>query len=115
MPTLTVAVPVTHEGAVFERLAQAPLVAVCHLDDGAITDWTEYEVGWDTTYGVDVLGNHHARAMRFVEAHGVTTVIASDVCDSMQRSLAAKGVQIHAHQSGDARTAVREVLAPAPA
>ena len=53
-------------------------------------------VGWDQTYGVDVMGNHHARVMRFMQDNDVTDVVAADVCDNMRRSLEAKGVTLHA-------------------
>lgn len=113
MTDMTIAIPVTAEGAVFERLAKAPLVATCVLRDGEIADWTEHAVGWDQTYGVDVMGNHHARVMRFMQDTMVTDVVAADVCDNMRRSLAAKGVTLHADHTGDARAAVRSALQPA--
>jgi predicted Fe-Mo cluster-binding NifX family protein len=113
MNDLTIAIPVATDGAVFERLAKAPLVVTCVLRDGEVADWTEHAVGWDQTYGVDVMGNHHARVMRFMETNAVTDVVAADVCDNMRRSLAAKGVTLHADQSGDARTAVLAALQPA--
>jgi len=113
MNDTTIAIPVTAEGAVFERLAKAPIVATCVVRDGEVADWTEHAVGWDQTYGVDVMGNHHARVMRFMQAHAVTDVVAADVCDNMRRSLAAKGVTLHADQSGEARTAVLSAFQPA--
>ena len=113
MPDMTVAVPVTLEGAVFDRLGKAPVFATCSLRDGEITDWVAHPVGWDQTYGVDVLGAHHARVMRFVQDHAVTAVVADDVCDSMRRSLESQGVAVYDHRSGDARTAVESLLVTA--
>jgi predicted Fe-Mo cluster-binding NifX family protein len=113
MNDMTIAIPVTAEGTVFERLGKAPLVATCVLRDGTVTDWTEHAVGWDQTYGVDVMGNHHARVMRFMKEHGVTTVVAADVCDSMRRALQAQGVIVHDGRTGDARAAVSAFLVPA--
>lgn len=113
MNAITIAIPITVDGAVFERLAKAPLVATCVLRDGEVVDWTEHAVGWDQTYGVDVMGNHHARVMRFMQEHNVTDVVAADVCDNMRRSLEAKDVTLHADFAGDARAAVRSALQPA--
>lgn len=110
MTDMTIAIPVTADGAVFSRLGKAPIIATCDMRDGEISGWTEHAVGWDQTYGVDVMGAHHARVMRFVQDHEVTTVVAADVCDNMRRSLAAKGVTVHSDQSGDARAAVRALL-----
>lgn len=113
MNDMTIAIPVTAEGAVFERLGKAPFVATCVLRDGEVTGWTEHAVGWDQTYGVDVMGNHHARVMRFMQDNEVTDVVAADVCDNMRRSLEAKGVSLHADHAGDARAAVLAALQPA--
>lgn len=113
MNDMTIAIPVTAEGTVFDRLAKAPLVATCVLRDGTVTDWASHAVGWDQTYGVDVMGNHHARVMRFMKDQGVTTVVAADVCDNMRRSLEAQGVVVYDGQKGDARVAVTTVLVPA--
>lgn len=113
MNATTIAIPLTLDGAVFDRLAKAPLAATCVLRDGEIADWTEHAVGWDQTYGVDVMGNHHARVMRFMKDQGVTTVVAADVCDNMRRSLEAQGVVVYDGQKGDARVAVTTVLVPA--
>ena len=81
--------------------------------DGEVVDWTEHAVGWDQTYGVDVMGNHHARVMRFMQDKDVSDVVAADVCDNMRRSLEAKGVTLHVDFAGDARAAVRSALQPA--
>lgn len=54
------------------------MFATCSLRDGEITDWVAHPVGWDQTYGVDVMGAHHARVMRFVQDHAVTAVVADD-------------------------------------
>ena len=113
MPDMTVAVPVTLEGAVFDRLGKAPVFATCSLRDGEITDWVEHQVGWDQTYGVDVMGAHHARVMRFVQDHAVAAVVADDVCDSMRRSLESQGVSVYDNRSGDAREAVASLLVTA--
>jgi predicted Fe-Mo cluster-binding NifX family protein len=113
MNDMTIAIPVTTDGAVFERLAKAPIMATCVLRNGEVAEWTEHAVGWDQTYGVDVMGNHHARVMRFMQDNAVTDVVAADVCDNMRRSLESKGVHLFADQAGDARTAVLSALQPA--
>lgn len=108
MRTATICVPLDANGAVAPRLGQAPMVAVCRLDGGVVSDWTEHTVRWDSTYGVDVPGVHHPRVVRFMLDHAISDVVADAVCDSVQRALDANGVQVHMSHLGDARRAVDE-------
>lgn len=107
MNDMTVCIPLNADGTIHDRLGQANTVALCHVRDGEVTDWTEHVVEWDTTYGVDVLGVHHPRVIRFLQGNNVTAVVADNVCDIMQSTLPALGIEVHAHVTGDARTAVK--------
>jgi predicted Fe-Mo cluster-binding NifX family protein len=113
-----VCVPMNTDGTVTHRLGQAPLVAVCRIDDGHIEDWSEHAVEWDTTYGVDVLGVHHPRVIRFLRDNEVEAVVADQVCDSMQSVLDSLVIRLYPGLTGDARAAVVSVaptLDPTPA
>jgi predicted Fe-Mo cluster-binding NifX family protein len=105
MNDTTVCIPLNADGTIHERLGQANTVAICRVCDGQITDWTEHVVAWDTTYGVDVLGVHHPRVIRFLQGNNVTAVVADNVCDVIQTTLPVLGIQVHDHITGDARTA----------
>ena len=104
--TVIVCVPLETTGTVAPVLGKAGHVATARVDNGTITDWTEYPVAWDTTYGVDVPGVHHPRVVRFMRDHEVTAVVADGVCDSMQTVLASIGVEVRTGHRGDARAAV---------
>jgi len=106
MNDMTVCVPVNTDGTIHNRLGQAPIVATCHIHDGEVTDWTEHAVGWDQTYGVDVLGVHHPAVIRFMQDQHVNTVVADNVCDSMQTVLTKLGLTLQTGITGDARSAV---------
>lgn len=102
----TVCVPVSADGSITHRLGQAPAVAICRVHEGAVTDWTMHAVEWDTTYGVDVLGVHHPRVVRFMRDHEVDTIVADDVCDAVQRALSTLGMSVRTGNRGDARSVV---------
>jgi predicted Fe-Mo cluster-binding NifX family protein len=106
MDAMTICVPLNPDGTVHDRLGQANTVAICHVADGQVTDWTEHVVGWDTTYGIETLGVHHPRVIRFLQDHHVDTVIADHLCDVMQSTLPVLGIAIHMGVTGDARAAV---------
>jgi predicted Fe-Mo cluster-binding NifX family protein len=109
--TATVCVPLNPDGTLTPRLGQAPKVAICRVDQGTISDWTEFPVEWDTTYGVDVLGVHHPRVVRFMRDHQVDTVVAASVCESMQQVLSSIDVTVRTGFDGDARAAVGSATA----
>lgn len=106
MNTQTVCIPLNADGTIHDRLGQANSVALCHVDGDTVTDWKEVVVEWDTTYGVDVLGVHHPRVIRFLQENKVDTVVADNVCDIMRTTLPTLGIAVHAGVTGDARTVV---------
>jgi predicted Fe-Mo cluster-binding NifX family protein len=113
MNALTVCVPINVDGTIHPLLGQAPRVATCHVNGGIVSDWTEHAVDWDNNYGVDVLGVHHPRVIRFLIDHDVDTVVADDVCPGVQRVLTTRGVTLHSQVTGDARSAVAAMGAAA--
>jgi predicted Fe-Mo cluster-binding NifX family protein len=106
MTDIRTCVPLNPDGTVHDRLGRANTVAVCVVHDGEVTDWTEHEVGWDTTYGIDTLGVHHPRVIRFLQANGVESVVTDHMCDIMQTTLPVIGIAVHLGATGDARSAV---------
>ena len=107
MTTTTYCVPVSADGMVEDLpLGRVHTVATCAVVDGEVVDWAEHVVDWDTSYGVDVAGPHHTRVVRFMRDHGVGTVVAGDVCDSVTKVLTHMGVDVRTHITGDARSAV---------
>ena len=108
---MTVCVPLNPDGTIHDRLGQANSVALCNVIDGEVTDWSVHVVGWDTTYGIDGLGVHHPRVIRFLQENAVTTVVADNVCDIMKATLPTIGVTVHSGVTGDAREGVASALA----
>jgi predicted Fe-Mo cluster-binding NifX family protein len=110
MNAQTVCIPLNADGTIHDRLGQANSVAICQVDGDSVSDWTEIVVDWDTTYGVDVLGVHHPRVIRFLQEHQVNAVVADNVCDIMKSTLPTLGVTVHAGVTGDARSVVAEAM-----
>jgi predicted Fe-Mo cluster-binding NifX family protein len=110
MNAQTVCIPLNADGTIHDRLGQANSVAICKVDGDSVSDWTEIVVDWDTTYGVDVLGVHHPRVIRFLQEHQVNAVVADNVCDIMKSTLPTLGVTVHAGVKGNARSAVAEAI-----
>ena len=106
MNTRTVCIPVNADGTIHDRLGKAPVAVVCQVRDDAVVDWVQHDVHWDQTYGVDVMGVHHPRVIRFLQEHQVDTVVADNVCDGMMRVFDSLGITLYAGVTGDARTAV---------
>jgi predicted Fe-Mo cluster-binding NifX family protein len=113
MTQQTVCVPLNADGTIHNRLGQAHSVAICQVDGDAVSDWTEVVVEWDTTYGVDVLGVHHPRVIRFLQERHVNTVVADNVCDIMQSTLPMLGITVKNGVKGDARSVVAAAAQPA--
>ena len=107
-----VCVPMNPDATVTPRLGQAPRVAVCRIDAGQVESWAEHPVEWDTTYGVDVLGVHHPRVIRFLRDNDVEVVVADQVCDSMQSVLDSLDIRLYTGLTGDAHAAVASVVEP---
>ena len=93
---------------------RARVVAVAHITDGQVTDWTEHPVGWDALHDQGHEGAHHARIVRFCRQHGVQVVVTGHLGPPMHRTLIKLGCKVVTGLAGEARAAaVVAVDAPA--
>ncbi len=106
MSTRIVCIPVTDDGQVGHSWGKAPVVAIARLDNGTIESWRTEAVGWDLSHDEGTSGSHHARVARFVQDHGITTVLAAHMGEPMQNMLTKLGVDVQQDVAGDARAAV---------
>ncbi len=106
---LVVCIPVSTDRQMGHSWGKAPRVAVVTVSDGVITDWTEHAVGWDVSHDAGTGGSHHARVVRFLLDHHVTTVIAEHMGPPMVNTLGKMGIDTHIGVSGDAEAAVLAV------
>ncbi len=106
-------VPVLPDGRVDPRWGRAATVAIAQVDDGLVTAWQEFEVGWDQLHDIGTEGGHHARVARFLKEHGVQTVVANHVGPDMLTMLGRMGLTVRLDASGDAREAVAGAWTPA--
>jgi predicted Fe-Mo cluster-binding NifX family protein len=106
MDGMRVCVPITTAGTVEPRWGRADRVAVADVEDGAVSDWTEFDVGWGALHDSAPEGAHHARIARFLRDHQVQAIAVSHVGAGMQRMLTTMGIRIQTGHSGDARAAI---------
>jgi predicted Fe-Mo cluster-binding NifX family protein len=102
-----VAVAVTDAGRIAPGWGRAHRVAVASTSDGVVTDWTEFEVGWDLSRDTETDGAHHARVARFLLEHRVQAVVADHLGAGMSRMLHTMGINASLGSSGDARGAAQ--------
>lgn len=106
MNTTVTAIPVDADGNIGHSWGKAPVVAIATVVDGAITDWTTHDVGWDRPHDEGSHGAHHARIARFTQEHHVNRVIAHHMGADMRNMLSKLGVRVDAPAQLDARSAV---------
>ena len=95
-------------------LGRARTMAVAHVADGQVTQWTEHTVGWDDLHGQGPEGSHHARIVRFVRDNQVAVVVTGHLGPPMHHTLTQLGCKVVTGLTGDARAAaVAAVEAPA--
>jgi predicted Fe-Mo cluster-binding NifX family protein len=94
------------DGAVGGGLGRASQVAVAVVDDGQVSSWEEYDVGWDQLHDQGTEGAHHARIVKFLREHDVDVVVAAGIGPGMQRTLGSMGVRAVSGVTGDAGEAV---------
>ena len=99
-------VPVLPSGQIDPRWGRAATVAIAHVDDGRVSAWQEFEVGWDELHDVGTEGGHHARVARFLKEHGVQAVVANHMGADMLTMLNRMGLTVRLGASGAAREAV---------
>ena len=102
---MVVCVPVTPTGEI-GRWGRARRVAIARVEAGVISDWQEWDVGWDRARAAGNEGAHHARVARFVREHRVETVVATRMGPDMAHMLDRLGVEVRLGAEGKARAAV---------
>jgi len=102
---MIVLVNVTPDGKVGGGWGRAPRIAVAEVADGAVTNWTEHDVGWDRLHDEGGEGSHHARIVRFVRENGAEMIVTGHMGPPMQNTLDKLGVRLVLGATGDARTA----------
>ena len=107
---MIVCAPVRLDGNIDPRWGRADWVALAEVVDGHIKTWREVEVSWSRLHDEGTEGSHHARVVKFLREQGVETVVAHHMGDGMTRMLNTMGIPVHLGASGDARTAVQEVM-----
>jgi predicted Fe-Mo cluster-binding NifX family protein len=108
---VVICIPVDEAGQVGPHWGRAARVAVAAVADGAVSDWQEFDVGWDASHD-DPAGHgaHHARIVRFLREHGVDTVVAGGMGPGMVNTLGKMGIDIYHGAAGDARAVVEQVI-----
>jgi len=107
---MIVCAPVTMDGNIDPRWGRADWVAIADVQGGKINTWLEVEVSWSRLHDEGTEGSHHARVVKFLREHGVETVVVHHMGDGMIRMLNTMGIPVHLGASGDARTAVQEII-----
>lgn len=103
---MIVCAPVTPGGEIAPGWGRARTVAVAAVTDGAVTEWREYAVGWDSLHDQGTEGAHHARVVRFLREHGVEVIAAGHMGGGMTRTTTKLGIRLALGAIGDARAAV---------
>ncbi len=103
---MIVCIPVDRTGLIAPGWGRAQRVAVATASGGDVTDWREYEVGWDVLHDEGTEGAHHARVARFLTDHHVDVVVAEHMGPGMTRMLTTMGINFSLGADGDARVAV---------
>ena len=104
-------VPVDGQGQTTPGWGRSHRVAVASTSDGAVTDWQEIDVGWDTLHDEGTEGAHHARVARFLIDQKVELVVAEHMGDPMVRMLGTMGIATSLGVHGDARAALLAAVA----
>ncbi len=102
---MVICVPVNADGQIDPRWGRAARVAIAELQGGTLAGWEEFDVGWDQLHDAGTEGGHHARVARFLQEHGVDTVVAHHMGPDMARMLERMGLDVRLGASGDARVA----------
>ena len=110
---MNVCIPVAADGTVDPRFGRTGRVAVATVDNNALTDWQEFDVGWDVAHDEGTEGAHHARVARFLMDHQVNVVAAQRIGDGMSRMLGTMHIRVILDCAGDARHVVLSKVATA--
>jgi len=94
------------DGSIDPRWGRAQRVAIATVDGEDIRSWQEFDVGWGTAHDSGPEGQHHARTARFLQEHGVQTIVADHMGDGMRQMVDRMGITLRLGASGPARDAV---------
>ena len=103
---MIICIPVTQDGLVDPRWGRADRVAVARVSGDHVDSWQEFDVGWGRLHDEGPEGLHHARVARFLQEHGIETVVAHHMGDGMTQLLAKMRIAVRLGASGRAREAV---------
>ena len=107
---MIVCTPFTLDGNIDPRWGRADWVAIADVVDGEIHSWREIEVSWNRLHDEGTEGSHHARVVKFLKEHRVEVVVVNHMGEGMTRMLKTMEIPIHLGASGNARTAVQELM-----
>lgn len=103
---MIIAVPVAADEEVDPRWGKAKNVALAKVEEGAITAWEVFDVGWDALHDQGEHGTHHGRIVRFLREHSVDAVVINHAGAPMMNTMAKMGLRIAIEATGPARQAV---------
>lgn len=112
---MIVATPVTADGQSTPSWGRAHWVGVAEVDDGQVTGWQIYEVGWDESHDASTHGSHHARIVRFLTEHAIEAVVVDHVGPGMAQVLTKMGIPVLPASPGYAPASILAALAELPA
>ncbi|NLI83856.1 MAG: hypothetical protein GX440_00360 [Propionibacterium sp.] len=112
MGPMKLTVPIAEDGQIDSRFGRAARMAVGTVtDDGQLTDWQVYEVGWDVLHDQSEHGQHHARVVRFLKDNQVDRVIFVQAGQSMLHTIDKMGLLMVQAPVMDAKDAVIQAAA----
>ena len=110
---MRIAIPTTPDRAVDRSWGRASKVTIAQVENGALPEWTEFDVRWDEQHDADGEGAHHARIARFLLDEHVDRVAAHHMGQGMTTMLARMGIEADLGVTGDARAVALQIAAAA--
>jgi predicted Fe-Mo cluster-binding NifX family protein len=107
-------IPVTPDGMTAPGWGRTHRVAVANASGSDVSEWREFDVGWDTSHDEGTEGAHHARVARFLIDHHVDVVVAEHMGPGMTRMLTTMGIRVWLGADGEARAAVLAAVHQVP-
>ena len=103
--------------AVGGGLGRAATMAVAIVDDGQVTSWQQFDVGWDVAHDqMDATGSghggHHATIVKFMREHQIEAVVAGHVGPPMVHTLGLMGIKVVTADGDAKQAAIAAVSAP---
>jgi len=98
--------PLTDEGTINQRWCKTQRVAVADVRCGEITDWREFDVGWERLHDEGEHADHHARMADFLRDHGVNIIVVDHIGTCLRATLTRMDIAVHPGASGQADRAM---------